>query len=158
MIDIIGGVGCWGLNGQNGVGGRGTIQLEIAHNDEDTKTPPFWIIGVVCLFRFVDPPPSGINHVVSLMTFLEPPPSGINYAIYLIYFLEPPPSWKNNVMSLLPLYCETAMTTIINYEMPIVTIVSSSKAFAYMKTMIGSKEMMIFSIRVLFVLLCLVLR
>ena len=52
---------------------------------------------------------------------------------------------------------ETMMTTIINQEITIVKIVSSSKAFAQMKTMIGIEEMMIFSIRVLLILLCLVL-
>ena len=52
---------------------------------------------------------------------------------------------------------KTMMTTIMNFEMAIFTIVSSSKAFAYMKTMIGIEEMMICSIRVPFILLCLVL-
>ena len=51
----------------------------------------------------------------------------------------------------------TMMTTIINSEMAIVTTVGSSKAFAYTKTMIGIEEMMIFSIRVPFILLCVVL-
>ena len=59
---------------------------------------------------------------------------------------------SNKEMLTNPGSSETAMTTIINYEMPIVTIASSSMAFAYMKTMISCKEMMIFSIRVLFCL------
>ena len=52
---------------------------------------------------------------------------------------------------------DTMMITIINQKMEIVTIVNSSKAFAYMKTMIGIEEMMIFSTRVPFILLCMVL-
>ena len=57
---------------------------------------------------------------------------------------------SNMEMLTIPGSSETAMTTIINYEMPIVTIVSSSKALAYMNTMIGNEERMIFSIRVTF--------
>ena len=44
---------------------------------------------------------------------------------------------------------EKMMTTIINQEMTIVTIVSSGNAFADMKTMFGNEEIK-FSIRVLF--------
>ena len=60
----------------------------------------------------------------------------------------------NKEMLTIPGSSETAMTTISNYEMPIVTIVSSSMAFAYMKTMISCKEMMMFSIRITFLFCC----
>ena len=89
MFDMIGGVGCWGIVWEVGVGGgeegRYTCMLEIAYNVEDTKTPPSGINYAIYLFYFLEPPPSGINYAMSLIYFLEPPPSGINYAMSLIY-------------------------------------------------------------------------
>ena len=52
---------------------------------------------------------------------------------------------------------ETIMTTNINQLMTIATIVSRRMAFADIQPMIGNDEMTIFSIRILFILLCLVL-
>ena len=53
MFDIIGGVGVlrdsMGRMGWRGRGGRYSCMLEIAHNDEDTKTPPFWKNNVMSL-------------------------------------------------------------------------------------------------------------
>ena len=54
MFDII--VDVWGVEGllrrmrmAGGEGGRYSCMLEIAHNDEDTKSPPSWKNNVMSL-------------------------------------------------------------------------------------------------------------